>query len=232
MQSIVVWIQQHILFMFAIGIVACNFAWLMVCRKKLNIKWYAALIIAILHDVIGYTAMRLWAIIEVGGDLGKAANMRLFGAVFVLPLLYCAWAKLFRHETALVMDASAICLSVGLLLGRINCLLGGCCIGTLIPGRMGWRWPIREVEIIYYVAFIAWYSHRIICDKTHGQVYPVFMISYGGLRFILEWFRVEYSGVGGLHLGTIWSVLSIIIGLSIFFAQQEKQTKKRRVKKK
>ena len=67
MQSIGYWIQQHVLLMFAIGIIICNFIWLLFCRKQLNIKWAAALLIAILHDIVGYTAMRLLAIIEVGG---------------------------------------------------------------------------------------------------------------------------------------------------------------------
>lgn len=82
MQNIGVWIQQHVLLMFAIGIIICNFIWLMSCRAKLNIRWYAALLIALLHDVVGYTAMRLLAIIEVGGDLSRAANMRLLEQYF------------------------------------------------------------------------------------------------------------------------------------------------------
>ena len=81
-QGMSIWIQQHVLLMFAIGIIICNFAWLLSLQKKLSISWYAALIIAILHDIVGYTAMRLLAIIEVGGDISKAANMRLLEQYF------------------------------------------------------------------------------------------------------------------------------------------------------
>ena len=225
MQSIVVWIQQHILFMFAIGIVACNFAWLMVCRKKLNIKWYVALIIAILHDVIGYTAMRLWAIIEVGGNLGKAANMRLFGAVFVLPLFYYLGAKLFKRGTSYVMDIAAVCLTIGLIWGRIDCLVSGCCAGMRFPS-VTLHWPLREIELLYYGAFLLYYCPRIYQGKTHGEVYSIFMIASGALRFILEWFRVEYTtSIGGLHLAHIWALISFMLGLSIYGALMEKRKK-------
>ena len=132
-QGMSIWIQQHVLLMFAIGIIICNFAWLLSCKKKLSISWYAALIIAILHDIVGYTAMRLLAIIEVGGDISKAANMRLFGAVFLLPLFYYFGAKLFKRNTAVVMDISAVCLTIGLIFGRFDCLVGGCCTGMRLP---------------------------------------------------------------------------------------------------
>lgn len=231
MQSIGIWIQQHVLLMFAIGIIICNFIWLVVCRKTLNIKWYAALIIAILHDIVGYTAMRLLAIIEAGGDISKAANMRLFGAVFLLPLLYYAWARFFRHKTSLIMDAAAICLTIGLIFGRFDCLVGGCCMGVRLPFG-GLRWPLREIELIYYSIFLLYYCPRIHQGKTHGEVYPIFMITYGALRFVLELFRVEYDALGAVHFGTIWSVISIIVGLSIYYTQQEKIKRKKGVQKK
>lgn len=197
----------------------------MVCRKTLNIKWYAALIIAILHDIVGYTAMRLLAIIEVGGDLSRAANMRLFGAVFLLPLLYYAWARFFRHKTSLIMDAAAICLTIGLIFGRFDCLVGGCCMGVRLPFG-GLRWPLREIELIYYSIFLLYYCPRIHQGKTHGEVYPIFMITYGALRFVLEWFRVEYTtSIGVLHLAHIWALICFMLGLSVYETLKEKRQK-------
>lgn len=58
------------------------------------------------------------------------------------------------------------------------------------------------------------------------------MITYGALRFVLELFRVEYGALGPVHFGTIWSVISIIVGLSIYYTQQEKIKRKKRVQKK
>ena len=181
--------------------------------------------VALLHDVVGYTAMRLLAIIEVGGDLSRAANMRLFGAVFLLPLFYYFGAKLFKRNTAVVMDISAVCLTIGLIFGRFDCLVGGCCAGMRFPiGSL--HWPLREIELIYYVAFLLYYCTRIHHGKTHGEVYPIFMITYGILRFLLEWFRVEYTtSIGALHLAHIWALICFMLGLSVYETLKEKRQK-------
>ena len=231
MQNTGAWVQQHVLLMFAIGIVICNFVWLMSCRTKLNIRWYAALLVAILHDIVGYTAMRLLAIIEVGGDISKAANMRLFGAIFLLPLFYYLGARIFKISIPFVMDVAAICLTIGLVFGRFDCLVGGCCAGMRLPfGSL--HWPIREIELIYYGAFLLYYCPRIHKGRTYGEVYPVFMISYGALRFILEWLRVEYTtSIGVLHLAHVWSIICVAVGLSVYFELQSKKNKKRGMRK-
>ena len=229
MNEILAWGKEHALLIFAIAIILFNFAWLLLCRKQLNLKWYVALAIAILHDIVGYTAMRLLAIIEVGGDISKAANMRLFGAVYLLPLLYYLVAKLLKKKNAVVMDVAAICLTIGLVFGRLDCLVGGCCKGVIFFGLSPIRWPLREIELVFYVFFLIHYGRKILNEQTHGEVYPVFMIQYGALRFILEWFREEYTTSFGIfHLAHIWCVISFAIGLSIYVELQAKAKKVRR----
>lgn len=226
MNEIMNWASSHLLLMFAIGIIICNFFWLVKCKKLLGINAVQAAIIAVLHDIIGYGAMKVLAIIEVGGNMEKAANMRLFGAVFALPLLYFGVSKAIKKKFALVMDAASICLVIGLIFGRLNCLTEGCCFGMLLPGSSALRWPIREMEIIYYLAFVIIYCGKILKGKTNGEVYPMYMITYGALRFILELFRVEYSGVGALHWGSVWAIISVLMGLSIYYSEKEKQKRK------
>ncbi len=224
---IVDWLIEHALPLFAIAIAVVNFIWLLQFREKLQMSWKAALLVAILHVVIGWSSMRLMAILEVGGNLEKAANMRLFGAVFVLPFFYYAWAKFTHKDLSLVMDIAAICLVVGLICGRFDCLVGGCCRGTRIPGT-AFYWPLREIELIFYFAFLAIFCKKIILGKTCGQVYPVYLISYGALRFILEWFRQEYTTrIGIFHLAHIWALLSLVLGIS-FYAEVTQRSKKQR----
>lgn len=93
------------------------------------------------------------------------------------------------------------------------------------------RWPIRELELLYYIAMMIYFGIKVYKGKTSGEVYPIYMVSYGVLRLIIEPLRVEYDSLGAIHFGTIWSILSIIIGLSIYWSQKE-ETKKRRRKEK
>ena len=56
------------------------------------------------------------------------------------------------------------------------------------------------------------------------------MIAYGIFRFIEEWFRTS-SGMYMFHKAHIWALLSLIIGLSIYFEIRTKQNKTRRKNK-
>lgn len=229
MSILIDFIRQNVLLFFAIAIIIANYIWLMACKKSLHITPVCAFVIAVLHDIIGYASMRLLAILEVGGDLSRAANMRLFGAVFVLPLLYYVVSRLTKANFGYVMDVAALCLVIGLFFGRVDCLVAGCCQGTLIPGSTSLHWPLREVELLYYTGFMAFFAGKIRQERTCGEVYPVFMITYGALRFVLEWVRVEYTtSIGPLHLAHIWALLSLIFGISIY---SELISKKRRVRR-
>lgn len=212
------WVNQHFLLICALIIILLNYFWLSKCGRVFGFSKKAALLIAILHDIIGFYAMKLLAIIEVGGNLDKAANMRLFGAVFVLPFLYYACSKALKVQPGKMMDIAAISCINGLVMGRIDCLVGGCCKGILIMGGP-LRWPLREIELVFYIGFILLFYRKILQNKTNGEVYPLYMISYGALRFILEWFREEYTtNIGILHLAHIWAILSVLIGASFYFS--------------
>ena len=114
------WIENHCLFLFAFAIIVSNFTWLMNFQRKLHITWKGALLIAALHNIIGYSAMKALAIIETGGNIDQAADMRLFGAIFILPAFYALVGKYTKSDSAVVMDIAAVCLVIGLICGRLN----------------------------------------------------------------------------------------------------------------
>lgn len=89
---------------------AFTFLWLMLCKERLRIKWYAALPIAVLHTICGVLCVKVFAVVEVGFDMSKAGNMSLFGGIFILPLFYYLGAKLTRRKPAEVFDVFTICM--------------------------------------------------------------------------------------------------------------------------
>lgn len=218
MEAIIVWLSKHTLVLFAMLILLANFIWLLKFQKKLNLLWKEALLVAAVHVIVGWSCMRLLAIIEVGGDLEKAAKIRLFGAIFVLPFLYFAWGKLTGRKTELIMDIAAVCVIFGAISGRLNCFTNGCCNGVPIFFAENLKWPIRELEMIYYFVFLMYYCKRIVRGKTYGQVYPVYLISYGIIRLACEFVREEFTtNVGVLHLAHIWSIISIAAGMIWYY---------------
>ena len=201
-------------------------AWYQNFRKELKISWMAVVIISVLHCVVGLACSRILAIVEVGGRIESAAKIRLFGAIFFLPIFYYLGAKLFHRNVNRVLDIASITLVMGIVFGRIDCLIGGCCNGFLIPGSNTLHWPIREIELIYYGIFLIYYYRKVLRSETHGEICPIFMIQYGVLRFLLEWFRLEYtSRIGILRLAHVWCIISVVIGLVWLLILRKKEAK-------
>ena len=62
--------------------------WLILLRKRLNMAWYVAIPIAIVHTLYGVLTVKVFALLETGFDKASIGNMSLFGGVFFMPLAY------------------------------------------------------------------------------------------------------------------------------------------------
>ena len=215
-------LKQHALTLLLIASAVFTFDWLFQTRKRLRLKWYAALILAVLHIAIGVASVKAFAIVEAGFDLEKAGNMSLFGSIAFLPIFYFAGAKLFKRSPADVFDIFTIPLAATLMCARVNCLVTGCCLGDMIPGTQV-RWPTREIELVFYAAFIAVMIAPVFKGKTRGRAFPIFMIAYGAFRFVIEYLRVNESLWWVFHLSHIWALASILIGVVVLILLRRRQ---------
>src|SRR5262249_37096937 len=111
---------------------------------------------------------------------------------------------------------------LGILLGRIGCLLHGCCLGKVC--RPAWftltdtqgvdRWPAVPMEIVFNaIAVIAFFLLRR-GHKLPGQHFHLYLIAYGIFRFVHEFFRdtpavlgpfsgYRIAALGVMALGTV-----------------------------
>lgn len=230
------YISKHVplLLLLLLG-TAFTFAWTMRNRDRLRWKWYAAAPLALLHTVVGVACVMAFAKLENLWRTSEFGLLSLFGAIFFLPLFYFLLAKISKRKTADVFDVFTVSMVFTLLCARINCLFEGCCLGAFISGTEGPRWPTREIEIGFYVVILAFLILRILRKKNHGEIYPLYMVIYGVFRFVIEFFRDPGKGaplIGVLHISHIWAILSVILGLSIYFEVQKKHSNKTGGKKK
>ena len=192
--------------------------WWLKFQKELNIRVGTAIFLAVAHVVLAIVTTKLWAILEVGGDLERAVSMRLYGALFLMPPMYFLWAKATKRNVSLVMDASCICCAVGLVFVRLNCIKQGCCDGICIYPGSEIHWPLREIELAYCFGFLIYFIIQISKRRSKGLVTPKMYITYGVLRFIMEWVRDEYTGSFGVfHLAHIWSLIAIAVGAVMYY---------------
>ncbi len=217
-------LKDHALYVL-LGLAAvCTMIWLCLLRKRLSMKWYTALLLAIAHVAYGVFCVKVFAFAESGFAKEGFGAMSLFGAVFLMPPAYYLGARCTKRPVAEVFDLFAIPMIFTLLCARCNCLVAGCCQGRMIPGLAPWRWPTRELEVVFYLIFLALEAPKVIKGVSRGLVYPRYMAAYGSFRFVIECFRTANTN-SLFHVSHIWAVISLAIGFGILLEikQQEKR---------
>lgn len=203
------WILFLLLFLGA----TVSFIVLFINRKKIQIKTIEAIIFSYAHIPLSIVFCAFFSLLESGFDLSRLGSMSLFGSLFLMPIFYLLFALIAKKEINTVFNLGAICLCIGLMFARANCLIAGCCQGIILFGS-AFRFPTRELEIIFYFAFIVLTYNKIFKSKKTFYGYPILLISYGALRFLIEWFR-DKNVESYFHLSHIWAIGSLIIGLTL-----------------
>ena len=224
--NIFLWLKEHTLIvLLTIGTLFDVF-WLYKMRARLRMRWYAIIVVSVLHTVIGVCSVKVFAFLE-SGDIG---NMSLFGGVFFMPAAYWLGAKLTKRPYWKACDVLTPCMLFTLMCARINCIVAGCCSGLVIPGTH-FHFPTRELEILYYIVMLILLIPRAKKSKNPGSIYPLYMASYGAFRFIDEFFRTSSTGML-FHLSHVWAAIAFAAGLSIYIEINARNHQRKKVIKK
>ena len=227
MSSISDWMSGHSLLLLLSAGTLFSFLWLMQFRERLNMKWYAALPIAICHTLVGVICVKAFAFLETGFNPDSLGNMSLFGGVFFMPVAYWLGARLTKRPYGAVCDVFTPCMIFTVMCARVNCILSGCCTGLFIPGTQ-MRFPTRESELLYYVVMLILLIPRVDKDKNPGGIYPLYMATYGAFRFFDEFFRTSSSEML-FHLSHLWAAIAFVVGLSIYAETKDRNRKGKKV---
>ena len=76
-----------------------------------------------------------------------------------------------------------------------------------------------------FLNLLFWLGRPVRQSKRVGMIYPLYMIAYGAFRFLTEWLRA-YETASPLHRGHVWALITLALGLSIYYTQREKIQKK------
>ncbi len=120
------------------------------------------------------------------------------------------WAKRQTGYARTTGDIFAITAPLGLAIGRIGCLVQGCCGGiecerhwwTVLDSHGVPRWPSQVAEIIFHIGFLIWALLAARFKLAHENRFHVFLIAYGLVRFGLEFVRTEprlFGAFTGYH---------------------------------
>lgn len=118
---------------------------------------------------------------------------------------------------------------VGIVIGRMGCLVHGCCLGQVCP-EPGWytlrdhagvdRWPAVPVEITFnLVALVLLRSLRGV-SGLRGQLFHLYLMGYGAFRFGHESFRDTPRLLFGVTGYQIASVAVVLLGAVAFWIRR------------
>lgn len=149
----------------------------------------------------------------------------LFGAV-ISTWLFIRVKKLPTWKLA---DVLAPSIPLGYAIGRVGCLLNGCCYGRRCDLPWAIRFPAEShptegmpvhptqiydgvCGLVLYIGLAWLFRHK----KFDGQVFGVFLIGYAVCRSFVECFRGDYPPdkfVGPFTPGQVSSMLVLLIGI-------------------
>lgn len=139
-------------------------------------------------------------------------GMVFYGGLVGGLLTAVVWARLRGLKLLQLGDILAAPVMIGLALGRIGCLSGGCCYGRPIDWGSGLEWPWavtflggavpRVLQGIPLHPTQAYASINAIClflligavrqrQRFEGQALGVMLVGYGITRSVLELFRLD-----------------------------------------
>lgn len=137
--------------------------------------------------------------------------------------VWCSWKKVPAWTMA---DILAPSLALGHALGRVGCLLNGCCFGRACS--MPWAWtypkshetrglpvhPTQLYEAVLCLALagaLAWGFRR---RRFEGQLFALYLLAYGVMRGVVELYRGDYPAsalTAGIWTPAHWVSAGIIV---------------------
>ncbi len=167
------------------------------------------------------------------------------GLVFYGGLLGClvtSWWYTRRHGWSLLSIADLFMpgVALGHMIGRLGCLLAGCCYGRVVGGEPWWALHFPHHPLTLAPGGIPLYPSQIMeavteglifliliwvrrHQKFSGQIFVLYLIIYGVMRSILEIFRgdaIRGYVIPGLLTTSQFISLLLVAAATVYYIRQ------------
>lgn len=205
--------------------------------KKLK---FDILIIGMIAIFVGFVSAILFQYIfdVLKGNLNREFAMTFYGGlvggVVSFLLVYFLYVPK-RHPEAkfrelLIIAPAAI--TVAHAFGRVGCFFAGCCYGVETNSWLGMQFPhlpnpVYPTQLFEAIFLFLLFAVLFFLAYQRNNIYtmPVYLISYGVWRFLIEFIRGDDRGAFFLNLSpSQWfAIISIIFGvtLTVLIARQK-----------
>jgi len=212
------------------GIVVSLFLWSRIARRdnRLVLIYVAALAGAFLGAKVVYLAAEGWLHWHdpnrwVVLATGKSITGALLGGYAAVEA-----AKRLEGYRDATGDLFAVIAPLGIMLGRVGCMLQGCCLGrvcapswfTMNDASGTARWPAALVELLFNAMMLGVALLLRRQKVLPGQHFHIYLMAYGVFRFIHEFARDTPRILGPITGYQIAALGVALLGAMGFFLRQ------------
>ncbi len=124
-------------------------------------------------------------------------GLAIFGGIVVAIIITFMFANSKKYSFLDIADLVIPYVVLGESIGRIGCLLNGCCYGA--PCKFGLYFPVHSAILIptqlisSLILLILYVILRLKQEKPHfnGAVFVNYLLCYSVYRFLIEFFRAD-----------------------------------------
>ncbi|NLW73437.1 MAG: prolipoprotein diacylglyceryl transferase [Clostridiales bacterium] len=172
-------------------------------------------------------------VFEITASTGTTFYGGLIGGAAVFLLIYFVAGhfafrdRLHVDEFYRVAGIAACCITTAHSLGRVGCLMAGCCHGIasetfgIYMAYPGYKAiPTQLYEALFLALLSVWFVTRVLKGKSYN--FPLYMITYGIWRFFIEYLRGDERGatfVSFLSPSQLTAIILILGGLVFWYAE-------------
>jgi phosphatidylglycerol---prolipoprotein diacylglyceryl transferase len=215
------------------GIILSILFWSRIARRddRLVLIYVAALAGAFLGAKIVYLGAEGWLHWHdenrwIVLATGKSITGALLGGYAAVEI-----AKHFLRYKRTTGDWFALVIPLSLMLGRVGCILHGCCLGrvcepswfTMNDGAGVSRWPAALVELLFNAFMFGVILLMRWRKKLPGQHFHIYLMAYGVFRFAHEFLRDTPQVLGPLSGYQMASLGIIALGIYGFLKRKKEQ---------
>lgn len=229
--------------MMLLGIVGALVVFYVHHKKRSDSKYILDILIvacvAIAFGILGATLLQYLFDLLKGGN--PRLSMTFYGGLIFgvgsFIIMYMFFVKKTHPEKGIIDNVYVIapaCITTAHGIGRIGCFLSGCCygketdsvFGVLFPGMENPVYPTQLFEaafllILSSILFLLAYKKESIITM------PLYLISYGVFRFLIEFIRGDDRGAFILSMSPsqFISIFVVIAGIVLIFTVKKKTKK-------
>jgi phosphatidylglycerol:prolipoprotein diacylglycerol transferase len=128
-------------------------------------------------------------------------------------------------------DLFALVVPLGIMFGRVGCMLHGCCVGQVcepswftIRDAEGFnRWPAAQLELLFNLLALASLAFLRSRGIARNQLFHIYLIAYGLFRLAHEMFRDTPRIFFGFSGYQIAALLVAVFGCATFVIRARRQ---------